>query len=102
MLELGDDDSGDHHGNPHHDRSGVQHGFASHLIDNSHGRKGRNEENNASNSGGKQGLSSAGQTESLEDLAGIVDDGVDTAVFPLASGLLPLRQLALTSTAART
>lgn len=91
MLELCDDDSGDHHRNPHHDGADVQHGLTADFVNDSHGRKGRHKENHTSHTGGEQSLCTTCKSETLENLASVVDDGVDTAIFVLVSCSFPCR-----------
>lgn len=78
VAELGNNDAGDNHGDQHDDGANNQDGLSADLVDDGHGGEGADEEDNTGDTSGQESSRAAGETEALEDVAGVVDDGVDT------------------------
>jgi hypothetical protein len=93
VLELGDDDTREDHGDPHDDGADVEHGFTADFVNNGHRGEGRDEKDDARDTSGEKCLSSAGQSETFKDVTGVVNDGIDTRPILISSSSIERRKV---------
>lgn len=79
VVELGVDNAGDDHGNPHDDRTDDEHWLATDLVDEWHGGDGRDEEDDARDTTSEESQGPGSQAEALENVRRVVNDGIDSA-----------------------